>query len=85
MFVVLFLFIRITIRQREQYEQQLKRKELVYLKKYTDSLEKDQEKFARFRHDYKNLLLSLKEIANQNHDSILEKEIKELEIIPTLI
>ncbi|HFN1621681.1 TPA: ATP-binding protein, partial [Enterococcus faecium] len=80
MFVVLFLFIRITIRQREQYEQQLKRKELVYLKKYTDSLEKDQEKFARFRHDYKNLLLSLKEIANQNHDSILEKEIKELEI-----
>ncbi|EME8191492.1 ATP-binding protein, partial [Enterococcus faecium] len=63
MFVVLFLFIRITIRQREQYEQQLKRKELVYLKKYTDSLEKDQEKFARFRHDYKNLLLSLKEIA----------------------
>ncbi|MBL1231045.1 GHKL domain-containing protein [Enterococcus sp. BWB1-3] len=80
MFVVLFLFIRITIRQREQYEQQLKRKELVYLKKYTDSLEKDQEKFAKFRHDYKNLLLSLKEIANQNHDSLLEKEIKELEI-----
>ncbi|MFJ5477233.1 hypothetical protein ACIL82_10260 [Enterococcus faecium] len=25
-------------------------------------------------------MLSLKEIANQNHDSILEKEIKELEI-----
>lgn len=78
MLVVLFLFIRITIRQREQYEQQLKR--IGLFKKYTDSLEKDQEKFSKFRHDYKNLLLSLKEIANQKHDSLLEKEIKELEI-----
>ena len=73
------LFIWMTIKQKEKYEQKVKDKELIYLKKYTDSLEKDQEQSARFRHDYKNLLLSLKERATFHQDLALKEQIESLE------
>ena len=76
---VIFIFILISVRQKERYEQELKSKELGYLKKYTDSLEQNQERFAKFRHDYKNLLLSLKEAATENQNSKLLEQIKDLE------
>ncbi|MDD0851445.1 ATP-binding protein, partial [Enterococcus faecalis] len=41
---VLFLFIQTIIRQKEQYEQQLKEQDLVNLKRYTDQLEQEQER-----------------------------------------
>ena len=73
------LFIWMTIKQKERYEQKIKNQELVYLKKYTDSLEKDQEQSARFRHDYKNLILSLKEKAEFSQDTALKEKIESLE------
>ena len=73
------LFIWMTIKQKERYEQKIKNQELIYLKKYTDSLEKDQEQSARFRHDYKNLILSLKEKAEFSQDSALKEKIEALE------
>ena len=73
------LFIWMTIKQKERYEQKIKNQELVYLKKYTDSLEKDQEQSARFRHDYKNLILSLKEKAEFSQDIALKEKIESLE------
>lgn len=73
------LVIWLTIKQKEKYEQKVKDKELIYLKKYTDSLEKDQEQSARFRHDYKNLLLSLKERATLHQDLALKEQIESLE------
>lgn len=76
---VTVLFIWMTIKQKEKYEQKVKDKELIYLKKYTDSLEKDQEQSARFRHDYKNLLLSLKERATLHQDLALKEQIESLE------
>lgn len=76
---VTVLFIWMTIKQKEKYEQKVKDKELIYLKKYTDSLEKDQEQSARFRHDYKNLLLSLKERATFHQDLALKEQIESLE------
>ena len=73
------LFIWMTIKQKERYEQKIKNQELVYLKKYTDSLEKVQEQSARFRHDYKNLILSLKEKAEFSQDIALKEKIESLE------
>nr|WP_248628854.1 GHKL domain-containing protein [Enterococcus cecorum] len=73
------LFIWMTIKQKERYEQKIKNQELIYLKKYTDSLEKDQEQSARFRHDYKNLILSLKEKAEFSQDIALKEKIESLE------
>lgn len=76
---VLFIFIRISTKQKQQYEQQLKNQDLVNLKRYTDQLEKEQERLAKFRHDYKNLLLSLKELSTMNSDHELFEQIVHLE------
>ena len=76
---VLFLFIRTTLRQKERYEQQLKIQELDHLKTYTEQLEKDQERLAKFRHDYKNLLLSIKELSSLNKNFELTEQIQQLE------
>ncbi|EGO8326760.1 GHKL domain-containing protein, partial [Enterococcus faecalis] len=76
---VLFIFIRISTKQKQQYEQQLKNQDLINLKRYTDQLEKEQERLAKFRHDYKNLLLSLKELSTINSDHELFEQIVHLE------
>lgn len=76
---VLFLFIRTTVRQKENYEKQLKIQELDHLQKYTEQLEKDQERLAKFRHDYKNLLLSIKELSSLNKNEELAVQILQLE------
>lgn len=78
-FFVIFLFIRTTTKQKERYEQQLKNQDLVNLKRYTDQLEKEQERLIKFQHDYKNLLLSLKDMPDLNPDHELFEQVHQLE------
>jgi len=76
---VLYLILQIMTKQKKKYEQHFIDQELKYLKKYTEQLEKNQEKLAKFRHDYKNLLLSLKGIASINDNFELLNQISHLE------
>lgn len=76
---IVILGIRTTRKQKEKYEQQLKEQELIHLEKYTDQLEKNQEKLNKFKHDYKNLLLSLKEISCSGQDADFSKQVLALD------
>lgn len=77
-FVIIF-FIRITLRQKEKYEQQLEKQELINLKNYTDQLEQNQERLSKFKHDYKNILLSLKEASANSENQVFFEQVQELE------
>ncbi|CAD5897714.1 putative piscicolin 126 histidine kinase [Carnobacterium maltaromaticum] len=76
---ICILGVRTTKKQKEKYEQQLKEQELIHLKKYTDQLEQSQEKLNKFKHDYKNLLLSLKEISCLKKDTDFLKQVQALD------
>ncbi|WP_159721869.1 sensor histidine kinase [Enterococcus sp. CSURQ0835] len=78
--IVLFLFFKMLTSQKENYRQQLEQQQLISLKKYTERLEQSQEQLIKFRHDYKNLLLSLKEAAELENNSILLNQIINLEV-----
>ena len=45
-------------------EQKIKQTEIEGLLKYTEKLEKEERKLRKFKHDYQNMLLSLKELAD---------------------
>lgn len=77
--LVLFLFVKMLSNQKEKYQQQLEQQQLASLKKYTEQLEQNQEQLAKFRHDYKNLLLSLKEAASIENSESLLREIIHIE------
>lgn len=77
--LVVFLFLKMLSSQKEKYQQQLEQQQLTSLKNYTEHLEKEQEQLAKFRHDYKNLLLSLKEAASIENSESLFREIILLE------
>ncbi|MHC9533463.1 sensor histidine kinase [Dellaglioa sp. L3N] len=76
---VFFLFLRILNKQKEKYEAQIERQELDNLKTYTEELEKKQQKIAKFRHDYNNLLLSFRESVSSGQDFKIVEQIEELE------
>lgn len=76
---VVFIFLRMLTKQRTKYKNQIEKQELNNLKKYTESLEQQQQQISKFRHDYKNLLLSFKENINTNNKTALTKQIEELE------
>jgi len=76
---VLFLIVKAMSNQKKIFNDKFNKQELKYLKKYTEHLEKNQEKLSKFRHDYKNLLLSLKEIATINENNELFTQINQLE------
>ena len=76
---VIFLFLKILTRQKAKYKAQIEKQELENLKKYTESLEKQQQQLSKFRHDYKNLLLSFKEIAKSDYSVVLTEQIEMLE------
>lgn len=75
----LLLFLRINIKQKEEYEQKIEVQELKNLKKYTYQLEKNQERLSKFKHDYKNLLLSFKELVLNGDTKQLLDQIQQLE------
>lgn len=76
---VVYFFYRLFLNQKEKYKDSFKEQELIHLKQYTDQLESNQEKIAKFRHDYKNLLLSLKSLSTTNADQELFEQVKQLE------
>lgn len=76
---LLIVFVRETARQKEKFEQRLFNQQLLDLKKYADQLEENQQKMRRFKHDYKNLILSLKESSMAAQDSELLQQVISLE------
>lgn len=73
------IFIKEITNQKEQYEQQLSRQQLTDLKKYTDQLERNQQNLRKFKHDYKNIILSLRERAIESRNEELERCIDDLD------
>lgn len=64
--VMLGLFIYLNLRSRQRYESKLEKQQLDNLQTYTKQLEQSQLKLRKFRHDYKNILLSITELAKEN-------------------
>lgn len=68
---IIIIFITARRRQRKIYRDRFSEEQVKNLKMYTDQLEKDQLKLRHFKHDYKNLLFSLKTVAaEQNYDAM---------------
>lgn len=76
---VLLVFTRAYVKQKEKYERELEQQQLESLKKYTDQLEQNQMSMAKFKHDYKNLLLSLREAFTEAGDREALQQIEGLE------
>ncbi|WP_125762017.1 sensor histidine kinase [Companilactobacillus hulinensis] len=66
--VLLLIFLLETKRQKNIYQQQLSQEQFKNLKMYTDQLERDQLNLRKFKHDYENMLLSLRTIADSEHN-----------------
>ncbi|APX71647.1 GHKL domain-containing protein [Companilactobacillus allii] len=66
--VLLLIFLLETKRQKTIYQQQLSQEQLKNLKTYTDQLEIDQLNLRKFKHDYENMLLSLRTIADSKQN-----------------
>nr|WP_321315682.1 GHKL domain-containing protein [uncultured Ligilactobacillus sp.] len=62
--------------QMQKYEKALMEQKLITLKKYTDTLEIEQRRLRKFKHDYQNLVLSLEEIVHEEHSELLSKYIE---------
>lgn len=62
--------------QMQKYEKALMEQKLITLKKYTDTLENEQRRLRKFKHDYQNLVLSLEEIVHEEHSKLLSKYIE---------
>lgn len=68
---LVFIFAYVRRRQNKVYRDRFAQEQVQNLKLYTDQLEKDQLKLRHFKHDYKNLLFSLKAVADeQNYDAM---------------
>lgn len=77
-FIVQTLFLIFTItfildKQKKDLTKKFNDQELINLKKYTDMLEKKQEDLDRFKHDYKNILLSFKTKTKDNSPELYEQ------------
>lgn len=87
--ILIFLFIQVIFiillatyayrRQKESFEKKLMIDQLENLKQYTQQLDSDQREMHKFRHDYKNILNSLNEIAETNNNDSLKNSLTELE------
>lgn len=76
---IVYIFIREKETQLEKYEHKLSQQQLVDLKRYTDQLEENQQKLRKFKHDYENLLLSLKDVLLDGQNEEALQSIVELE------
>lgn len=63
--IMLGLFIYLNLRSRQRYESKLEKQHLDNLQTYTKQLEQNQLKLRKFKHDYKNILLSITELAKE--------------------
>lgn len=70
-FIILF-FLRDRKKRQEKYEEELFKNQLESLKNYTEKLEDDYLSVRKFKHDYKNILLSLRiSVENNEYDDIV--------------
>ena len=69
--VITILFVRDRKKKAEEFENLLYKNQLDSLKNYTEQLEKDYQSTRKFKHDYKNMLLSLRiNVENQNYGEL---------------
>lgn len=76
---IVFIFIRERRRQKRIYQDKLAQEQVKNLKLYTDQLEHDQLKLRHFKHDYKNLLFSLKTVADEENYDAMNQALDKLE------
>lgn len=76
---IVFIFIRERRRQKRIYQDKLAQEQVKNLKLYTDQLEHDQLKLRHFKHDYKNLLFSLKTVADEKNYDAMNQALDKLE------
>jgi len=77
--VVTYLFIYTYNHQKENFEKKLTHDQLENLSQYTAQLDADQKEMHKFKHDYRNILNSLNEIAIEDDNTDLKKSLNELE------
>ncbi|WP_348921281.1 sensor histidine kinase [Enterococcus rotai] len=57
----MLVFLVLLYSLQKEYAAKEKQQEMIYLKEYTDQLEKKHTEMRRFKHDYQNILLSIEE------------------------
>jgi len=77
--ISIYLFIYTYNRQKENFEKKLTHDQLENLSQYTAQLDADQKEMHKFKHDYRNILNSLNEIAIEDNNTDLKKSLNELE------
>ncbi|EGX98772.1 hypothetical protein ANHS_659, partial [Ligilactobacillus ruminis ATCC 25644] len=76
---VIILFNFELSRHDKLNEQKIKQTEIEGLLKYTEKLEKEERKLRKFKHDYQNMLLSLKELADFEDRNEFKQGVMKLE------
>ena len=76
---IIFIFVYVRRRQNKVYRDRFAQEQVQNLKMYTDQLEKDQLKLRHFKHDYKNLLFSLKTVADEQDYTAMNQALDNLE------
>lgn len=77
-FLAIFLVKEIK-KQKESHEMALVKKQITDFRMYMAKLEENQKNLRKFKHDYKNLIFSLKEAMLENNQTIFEKQVEEVE------
>jgi hypothetical protein len=67
------------VRNRKVYQDRFAEEQVKNLKIYTDQLESDQLKLRHFKHDYKNLLFSLKTVVDEQDHKAMNQALDKLE------
>ncbi|VDG18927.1 hypothetical protein [Lactobacillus sp. CBA3605] [Lactiplantibacillus mudanjiangensis] len=73
------LFWLIYARTKRRYRAQIEQQQLDNLKSYTEQLEQSQMTLRKFRHDYKNMLLSVSELAQSGDLSAVNRYLADLQ------
>jgi len=73
------IFFHERTHRKKIYQDKLAEEQIINLKVYTDQLESDQLKLRHFKHDYKNLLFSLKTVADEHDYDAMNTALNNLE------
>jgi hypothetical protein len=76
---VILVFLYRRVRNRKVYQDRFAEEQVKNLKIYTDQLESDQLKLRHFKHDYKNLLFSLKTVVDEQDHKAMNQALDKLE------
>lgn len=79
MLFVIFLFSRALKQQKTRFEEKMVEQEMVHLKKYTTTLEQQEQQMIKFKSDYQKRLCDFKEASNTEQNSHLTEQIQALE------